>query len=571
MPANPGARRPAPLARSGPRLPWGDLPMSKPWVLGISASHNGSACLLHGADLVVAVQEERLTGVKRDRVFLGREALCIRYCLQAAGLEPERLSAIGISSQVGLRHPWNDLRKNPILADAAGLVPVVSVSHHLSHAVSAYALSGFDSADVLIIDGMGGPFGDCSPAEKDAVIGPPGGWESVSMYHAAGRVLEPTAKVMISTPKWVSGRSGGMRRFATLGGLYSAVAEQIFGDLMDAGKVMGLAPLGKASIPLGEFLRMDTPLEFEATVAERFQHDDRWPMRQQEYMDLAASAQHALERAVLSLVAELRRRSPSPREDRMCYAGGVALNGVANEAIIATGPYRDVFIIPAAEDSGAAIGAAYAALWDLPDRKAFKRLRLERDSAGAVYSPSAVRASLADTPGIRRRRCADAIGEVCDRLEAGQVVGWFSGGSELGPRALGQRSILCDPRSPAVRDRLNAEVKRRESFRPFAPVLPGENASEWLSVPRDFESPFMLRIAPVREDRRTVIPAVVHADGTARPQTVTEKSHPRLAALLGRWSDRTGVPVLLNTSFNRRASRSSKRRGRLPSRSCRVG
>lgn len=498
----------------------------------------------------MAVQEERLSGVKRDRVFLGREALCVRYCLQAAGLEPEQLTAIGVSSQTGLRHALSDLRTSPLLADLAAGVPVLPVSHHLAHAVSSYALSGFDSADVLVIDGLGGPFEDCSPMEQESIVGWPGGWESVSMYHATARELRPTAKFMVSTPEWVSPRRNGMRRFATVGGLYSAVAEQIFGDLMEAGKVMGLAPLGQPTIPITEFLSPGMPLEFTATVADRFAHDDRWPMRQEEYANLAASSQRALEHAVLSLMAELRRRSPSPREQRMCYAGGVALNVIANEAMIERGTYRDTFITPAAEDSGAAVGAAYAALWSLRDRTAWTRRRLARDSAGSAYRSSSVRSALADLPGLRSRRCRDAIGETCDRLEAGEVVGWFSGGSELGPRALGQRSILCDPRSAEVRDRLNAEIKRRELFRPFAPVLPRERAHEWLCVSPEFDSPFMLRIAGVREDRATVIPAVVHVDGTTRPQTVCEESHPRLSALLSRWEERTGVPVLLNTSFN---------------------
>ena len=520
--------------------------MAEPWILGIGASHNGSACLLRGSEIVVAVQEERLSGVKRAAVSLGTDCLSSRYCLEAAGLRPQDLDAIAVSALPSLTTPENQLADNPYLGPAARHVPVVTAGHHLAHAASAYALSGFSEAAVLVVDGAGSPYTDLDDAERRAIAGPLG-CEAISMYAAAGRTITPVSKQMVADG-WVGQRNGGMRTFGTLGGMYSAVAEQVFGDLLAAGKVMGLAPYGRPTIPTSEFLVAEGgSVNFTPAVVERFAHDARWPAHEQEYVDLAASVQAALEVALAEVLRGLRRRTPGV--DRLCYAGGVALNAVANEKVIHRGPYDEVFVVPPAEDSGLAIGAAYLALWRQTNGH-HPRPRLRRESLGRPYGDDDVERAVEALPGIAARRSADVVGETCERLAAGAVVGWFQGGSELGPRALGHRSLLCDPRDAAAKARLNAKVKFREPFRPFAPVLPKRAVPDWFDAPAGLSSPFMLRTVPFRADRAGQVPAVVHRDGTGRLQTVEPGDNPLLHALLESWEALTGVPLLINTSFN---------------------
>ena len=519
---------------------------AEPWILGLGGSHNGGACLLRGSELVVAVQEERLSGVKREWTWLGEAALSISYCLEAAGIEPADLDVIAVSALPSAAVARHDLAANPVLGPVVGTVPVVSVGHHMAHAASAYALSGFSDAAVLVIDGSGSTEGDLRPGELRAVQGPPGA-EAISMYRAQGPRMIPVAKYMTGPDGWLGLREGGMRRFGTLGGMYSAVADQIFGDVHAAGKVMGLAPCGRPTIPVEEFLRTNGPsIQFTSGVAGRFRHDERWPHRRDEYSDLAASVQAALEAGLAAVMRDLTDRIG--RVDRLCYAGGVALNVVANERVIAP-VTDDLFILPAAEDSGVSVGAAYAALWQL-DASTHPRPRLRRDSTGRTYLAEEARRAIESTPGVVGRRPDDVFAETCERLASGQVVGWFHDGSELGPRSLGQRTLLCDPRDPGAKERLNARVKYREPFRPFAPVLPERAVGDWFVEGPSVRSPFMLAAAAFKPERARRVPAVVHVDGTGRLQTVSGDAHPVMHRLLERWEETTGVPILLNTSFN---------------------
>jgi len=233
----------------------------------------------------------------------------------------------------------------------------------------------------------------------------------------------------------------------------------------------------------------------------------------------------------------------------LCYAGGVALNSVANERILAERDFEDVFIMPASEDSGVSIGAAYKALWDLVGRKRW--VPLVRDSVGHTYSRPEINAALTVQAAIQYKEVPNIVDEAARLLSAGRMIGWFQGGSELGPRALGQRSILCDPRNPDAKGVLNDRVKFREAFRPYAPVIPLEHVSEWFEIDAGGgASPFMLRVMRFRKDKQAQVPAVVHVDGTGRVQTVTAESNGRLHSLILRFHAITGVPILLNTSFN---------------------
>jgi carbamoyltransferase len=518
-----------------------------PWVLGLSASHNGAACLLHGDQIVAAMQEERLSRIKRDRVFGGQHCLAISYCLNAAGIRPADLNLVVACVQGRARSPEQDAGLNPQLQLVANQVPLLTISHHMGHAMSAFATSGFEDAAVLVVDGVGSPFSDLASDQRAVAIGEASSWEMLSIYRASQISIEPMQQQMVANGEWLPRHAGGMPRFRTLGGMYSAVAVQIFGDPMAAGKVMGLAPYGEIAYPQEEFFTMkDGRFSFHDVVPQRFLHEHRWPEEQRAYRDLARSVQNALEVAILQLVRLLRRKT---KATRLCYAGGVALNCVLNERLWRESGFRDVYIPAAAEDSGTAIGAAYWGLRTL--MRTETRRRAFPDSLGRSYSRAEVETALANVPGLRIGTSGHAavLAETVRRLQSGQPCGWFQEGSELGPRALGRRSILADARDARIRHHLNARVKERESFRPFAASILAAEAQNWFDIDGGAASPFMLRVWPVKASVRDCVPAVVHVDGTARVQTV-DRADGAFYELLARFDKATGVPLLLNTSFN---------------------
>lgn len=517
----------------------------KPWVLGISASHNGAYCLLHGNEIRVAVQEERLVGLKRARVYGGHRGLGLSYCLAAAGISVSDLSMVVLSCQRSAKAEENDIWMNP---DLSGLsdVPRRVVSHHMAHAASAVATSGYENTAVLVVDGLGSPVKDLSEVSRSALIDPDvDGSEHMTLFHARGNRITPVE--IHTAEKWLEREPDRMWRFFTLGGMYSAVAQQIFGDPMDAGKVMGLAPYGKPRIPSDEFLDFEgLRIRFPNLVQRRFGHRHRWPMRRRSYEDLAASVQYALETALLRVVARLRGLT---RDSHLCLAGGVALNSVANQRIVLEGGFKHVYIMPSAEDSGVAVGAAYLGLWELGGGRPSTQVRT--DAHGRTNTSSDIAAALQMVPDIVSRSPADFMDEVTDRLREGQIGGWFQGGSEFGPRALGHRSIICSPCGRSTKKTLNARVKLREEFRPFAPSVLAEHAAGWFDFGASpSQSPFMLRVIPFRKPHRDRVPAVVHVDGTGRVQTLTAEDNGRFYELVAHFFAKTRVPMLLNTSMN---------------------
>ena len=262
--------------------------------------------------------------------------------------------------------------------------------------------------------------------------------------------------------------------------------------------------------------------------------------------DVARSAQVVLEEILLEKAAWLHDQVGSPR---LCMAGGVALNCVANGRILREGPFEELFVQPAATDAGAALGAATIAHRRLTGGRPSAE-RLDHVFLGPAYSSGEIRALLAGSQ-VKVQVLSDEAAladHVADRLARGEVVGWFHGAMEFGPRALGGRSILADPRNPAMRDRVNAFVKKREAFRPFAPAVIAERAREHFDL--DHDAPFMLETCQVRSPLD--LPAITHVDGSARPQTVHAGTNPRFHALLQAFERRTGCPILLNTSFNLR-------------------
>lgn len=521
----------------------------QPWILGISASHNGSACLLKGDEIVVAIQEERLSRFKRHRISGAGPSLAVPYCLNYAGIDSGDLSLVVLCVQGRATDKIHDICMDPFLKVLTHNTPTITIPHHYGHAVSVFATSGFKESAILIVDGAGSPVADFTAEELKVMNGSPlDSWETISLYCASGTSIVPLEKHVVERGAWLVMHDSEMPSFGSLGGMFSATAQQIFGEPVEAGKVMGLAPYGQIEFKSSDFFEVEGGrFHFKETVPRSFRQHDRWPSRASEYEALARSVQAALEDALLYLVRHVRELCSS---DNLCYAGGVALNSVANERIIRESGFENVYIMPAAEDSGTAIGAAYHGLWQLTQHNSQRAIL--HDAPGRAYSTADVSAALDKHENIRVVHSANVISDAVQLLRDGKIIGWFDGGAELGPRALGQRSILCDPRRYDAKETLNRRVKMREPFRPFAPAVLLEEARNWFEFDGTSpDSPFMLRVVEVNSARKNEVPAIVHVDGTGRLQTLTHQNNGRFYELVKEFHEQTGVPMLLNTSFNR--------------------
>jgi carbamoyltransferase len=554
-------------------------------VLGISAYyHDSAAALVEDGVPIAAAQEERFTRVRHDPAFPAR---AVRYCLDEAGAKLGDVSAVAyyedpalkfrrvLSTFVGaVPHGYRPFRsalpawlawkrraadevRRELGALRLGPVPDIGCRrHHESHAASAFLPSPYESAAVLCVDGVGE-------------------WATTTLWHGRGSALRPLAEL----------------RFPhSLGLLYSAFT-YFCGFKVDSGeyKLMGLAPYGTPRFaglirdrlidikPDGSFrldLRYFEYLHGHVMTGRGFERlfggarrEPEGPLTEREF-DLAASVQHVTEDVVERLARTALRLSG---ERRLCLAGGVALNCVANGRLARLGVADELWVQPAAGDAGGALGAALA----LAVARGAGRPHLgtgQDAMSGALLGPSysdeEIRSCLDGHGLVYTTAPPDELDHVvADALAAGQVVGWFQGRTEFGPRALGNRSILGDPRDPTMQSRMNLKIKFRESFRPFAPSVTAEDAREYFRLTQD--SPYMLLVADVAEDKRvavpdgprrtgldllqqqrSVLPAVTHVDMSARVQTVAAQTHGRYHRLLRAFKERTGCPVLVNTSFN---------------------
>jgi len=528
--------------------------MRKPvYVLGTGLSHNGSSCLLEDGKILVAAEKERLTQKKNDG---GNDAFTVQYCLNVAGIQARDLDLIVQNANFGAFRYGNGWYKGARqLPDG---VPIVTISHHLAHAYAAYFLSPFDEAAVLVVDGCGNAFEDCMDLQGTALAEQPTGdmtalwFEKDSYYRAGNSTITPIFKDFSPWGLVATGYPLVPRTTRhSIGGTYQAASSYIFGSSADLGKLMGLAPYGRTrSHDQAIFTITDGRVFVNYNWIER--RDERntseanFKARFQGFADLARRVQSEVERAVLAVVRARYQRSPS---ENLCFSGGVALNAVANRRILEETPFKRLFVPPASDDSGLAVGCAYYG-W----HAVLQRERVRHSGAtffGREYDSAAIEAALRAHPdGLTFERPDNVVEPVAAALEAGQTVAWFRGRAEFGPRALGHRSILGDPRNAALRDYINSNVKFREEFRPFAPSVLAEDASQYFEL--DVDSPYMLLVVPVRPDWRQRIPAVVHVDGTARVQTVTAETDCTFHALLTEFKRRTGLGMLLNTSLNRR-------------------
>jgi carbamoyltransferase len=519
-------------------------------IIGITSHfHDSACCLLQNGKLVAAAEEERFTRIKHDSAIPKR---AFQYCLATAGLTPADIDCVAyyeLPKKKLERQLWAGLpdappmQKNALfkldasrpereIREVLGFNgPIEWFSHHASHSASAYYFSGFPDAALLTVDSVGE-------------------WASTTYGTAKGASLEIFKETHFPH---------------SLGLLYSTLTGYLGFEVNEGEyKVMGLAPYGKPRYL--EQLRDLVEINDTGDVALKldyfdFNRSDRMhteklctllgqPARKPESeldqftQDVARSLQVLLEESLLKMTRYLYERSPS---ENLCMAGGVALNCVANGKILRDGPFKRLFVQPAAGDDGCALGAAALCHVKLSGAD-LPRERLGHVYLGPKYSAEEVAACTDLLPKKKAygKNEAALLRDTARRLADGKIIGWFHGRMEFGPRSLGARSILADPRQPEMRDKINAMVKKREGFRPFAPAVLASEASKHFDL--NHASPFMLETCQVIS--HLDLPAITHVDGSARVQTVHDESSPRFAALLKAFQKITGCPILLNTSFN---------------------
>ncbi len=524
-------------------------------ILGVSCFfHDAAACLVQNGQLIAAASEERFTRIKHDPAF---PVNAIEYCLRNGQMiiddinyvvfydkpfrkfdrilttyfatYPKSLHAFVKAIPVWLKRKlWTpQLIEQEIHYDG----PVLFCDHHLAHAASAFLLSPFKKAAILTIDGVGE-------------------WDTAS-YGVGDRIQIDLHREL--------------RYPHSLGLLYNAFTYYLgFKVNSDEYKVMGLAPYGtpkftnkiKQLIDIRDDGSFKLDLDYFAypyglrMTNERFHRLFDEPLRipeselTQTHKDIAASIQAVTEEIVLKMARHLYQETRLPD---ICLAGGVALNSVANGRLLRESPFENVFIQPAAGDAGGAIGAAFFTYNSL--LKNPQRFGMEHANWGPEFDHDEIQLFLRNE-GISFIDYSDEqlIEKVAELIAADKIIGWFQGRMEFGPRALGNRSILANPRNPAMKDILNNKIKFREDFRPFAPVVLEEDAADYFEIDRP--SPFMLLVAQVKDEKRAEIPAVTHINGSARIQTINQQQNPFLYKLLQAFKKITGCPVLVNTSFN---------------------
>lgn len=517
-------------------------------VIGISAYFHDSSCaLIRDGKIVSAVSEERFSRFKNDSRLPIR---AFRHCLEAGNMSINDIDCVAyyenpykkLSRQLEYNFNqssdkelgWLDCHK-PFreIREVLGYEGEIKYyDHHMSHAAGSYFFSGFKNAAILTTDGVGE-------------------WDAVTFGQADGLNLELFERV----------------KYPHSVGLFYGTLTNYLGFKVLSGeyKVMGLAPYGKPIYvdKLRKLFNMCEKFRFELdmkyfdfgqinrmytdSLVEYLGFPPRVPESklEQKHMDLAKSLQVVLEEIMLKQVRDLRSLVDSPN---LCMSGGVALNCVATHAIRKSGVFDNIFVQPSAGDSGSALGAAALAYVELTNHKHCIE-PLDHVYLGPEYNQDEIHhiISTMEIDSLDCRNDSTKLNkEVVDRILEGKVIGWFQGRMEFGPRALGCRSILADPRDPNMRDRLNDLVKKREAFRPFAPAILEEYYKEHLDM--DCISPFMLETCQVQS--KLDIPAITHIDGSCRPQTVSAGTNKAFHSLLKAFYERTGCPILVNTSFN---------------------
>ncbi len=529
------------------------------YVLGISCFyHDAGAALVKDGQLVAAAEEERFNRKKHYSDF---PELAIRYCLKEAGITIHDVDYIGFYEKPFIKFnriletcladwpftymSWikampiwlkDKLRIGHLIQERLGTdKDIIYCEHHLSHAASAFLVSPFEEAAIITADGVGE-------------------WTSTAWGTGRGTEMEIVKEI----------------RFPhSVGLLFSAITAYLGFKVNDAEwKVMGLAPYGRPTY-VDQFrqvvdIRDDGSFRlnmkyFAHTRSTSSMLTGEWerlfgqPRRPREtelnsfHEDIAHSGQKIVEEIMIKMAHHVQQVTGMKN---LCIAGGVGLNCVANWKILQQTAFENIYIQPAAGDSGGAVGTAFHIYNTLLKKP--REFVMNHAYLGPSFTHDEIKKVL-DTFEATYDQYddeAEFIDRVAEMIASGMVIGWFQGRMEFGPRALGSRSILADPRSEKMKDIINSKVKFREAFRPFAPAVLKEVAHEWFEMPAGMDAPFMLLVPTVRADKRAQIPAVTHQDGTGRVQTVTEELSGAYYRLIKRFGEKTGVPVLINTSFN---------------------
>lgn len=540
------------------------------FILGINAYHAGaSACLINDGHLIAAAEEERFI---RSKYWAGFPVQAIRYVLEEAGITPQDLDHVGIS-----RNPNANLLRKALFAfsrrpnlgfvtdrlnnsvkirdlkaifcerlevEATDLkAQFHNVEHHQAHLASAFLVSPFEESAILSVDGMG---------------------DFVSTMWAVGKGNRIKVSDSIHFPH-------------SLGIFYTAITQWLgFPYYGDEGKVMGLAPYGEPNYIglMRNIVRIQRDGTFELDLDYFVHHaegatmtwnenepklgtlfsdklikelaEPRLPRSEitKQHKDVAASMQVMLEEAEFALVRKLQRETG---QKTLCMAGGVALNSAFNGKILPATDFTDIYIQPAAGDAGTSLGVCYYIYHQILGRP--RAYVMKSAYTGPSYTNDQI-GSMLERANLSYERMddEDLVKECAAIVAGGDVLGWFQDRMEWGPRALGNRSIIADPRRDDMKDILNARIKHREQFRPFAPSILQESVGEFFD--QVYPDPFMLKVYKVLPEKRSVIPAVTHVDGTGRLQTVDKANAPRYWDLINAFKEQTGIPVVLNTSFN---------------------
>ncbi|MEM7298625.1 MAG: carbamoyltransferase C-terminal domain-containing protein, partial [Bacteroidota bacterium] len=646
------------------------------YCLGIGLGHDGSVCLLKDGKIAFAIEKERLTRVKHDG---GDPRDAINYCLEAEGITMEDVEVVVSSSLIGSSYGLGELSGPNFMSNGRA---EVKISHHLAHAYSAIGFCNYDDFNILVIDGNGSTYNKCDDLagaiipDKDKISADVAHqyYEKDSYYKYVNNQLQPVFKDFSILASLQPDPLVPLSLVHSIGGFYAAASIYCFNGMEDPGKLMGLAPYGKrgaigldaykfengrAFVNYEHFKAFDMPAPNYAHFKEHFQY----------YADFASWIQQETEKALLYIVND---RLKIDNRKNLCYAGGVALNAVANSVIRNQTNIDHITMVPAAGDNGISLGCAYYGwlevlkrervmhgkstafgctyspieikqtfetyhekdfannkkiiemfFWLINDQKFYQldpnanmilnfnllnygtyQVKIQKGIITATPSPSEPSTCQVTLPGeafakgvaslkyllssgIEEKTevsnyaelqifqqmvmwedishevmehieklsisymYSDKIEEITAALlEEGKIIGWFQDGSEFGPRALGRRSILADPRKDGVRDFINSQVKFREDFRPFAPSVLREDVSVYFDTEK--ESPYMILVDRVRPEWKETINNVVHVNGSSRVQTVTEDWNPKYYRLLQEFKKRTGISVLLNTSLNRK-------------------
>ncbi len=516
--------------------------------------HDSAAILLRDGQILSAIEEERLNRIKHTNCFPAR---AIQYCLNENGITLAEVDRIAVNSA---EHMLDVAAKRNFLANARLQGPVSGRSylanlfasefgvdvaakikfckHHVAHAWSAYAPSGYDNSLILVLDGDGD--------------------------NSSGMVLTADGNKMSRLSEYGLDQS--------LGNFYTEMIALLGYSRFDEYKVMGLAPYGNPDtygrlfekfyrlLPGGNYQILDSNMTMmrliDAGIADKARRKGE-PFSQT-HKDIAAALQVALENIVFHI---LRHFQTETKQKRLCFAGGVAHNCTLNGKILYSGLFDDVFVQPAAHDAGSAMGAAISVFHD--ECSGYRPQKLEHLFYGTAIGNTATATATQDTIGVTLNQWRNFLSfekvdciaaRTAQLLAEGFVVGWIQGRSEFGPRALGNRSILADPRPASNKLLINQMVKKREEYRPFAPSVLEESLGDFFEVPSTrAQYPFMIFILKVREQFRDVLGAITHVDGTARVQTVSRSNNPMYWALIDEFRKLTSIPILLNTSFNNNA------------------